>query len=70
MLLDRYRGTDFYYRQTYMLFAIHNFRHPFPAGIKKVKQLSLVHDADPKAFVFANTIKEASGGIIKRRHKH
>ncbi|MEZ5033366.1 MAG: YitT family protein [Chitinophagaceae bacterium] len=31
---------------------------------------NLVHDVDPKAFVFANTIKEASGGIIKRKHKH
>ena len=31
---------------------------------------NLVHDVDPKAFVFASTIKEASGGIIKRRHKH
>jgi len=34
------------------------------------KLYNLVHDVDPKAFVFANTIKEASGGIIKRRHKH
>ena len=31
---------------------------------------NLVYDVDPKAFVFANTIKEVSGGIIKRRHKH
>ena len=31
---------------------------------------NLVHDVDPKAFVFASTIKEVSGGIIKRRHKH
>lgn len=31
---------------------------------------NLVHDVDPKAFMFASTIKEASGGIIKRRHKH
>ncbi len=31
---------------------------------------NLVHDIDPKAFMFANTIKEASGGIINRRHKH
>jgi uncharacterized membrane-anchored protein YitT (DUF2179 family)/predicted metal-dependent HD superfamily phosphohydrolase len=31
---------------------------------------NLVHDIDPRAFVFANTIREASGGIIKRRHKH
>ena len=31
---------------------------------------NLVYDVDPKAFVFASTIKEASGGLIKRRHKH
>jgi uncharacterized membrane-anchored protein YitT (DUF2179 family)/predicted metal-dependent HD superfamily phosphohydrolase len=31
---------------------------------------NLVYDVDPHAFVFANTIKEASGGIIKRRNKH
>ena len=31
---------------------------------------NLIYDVDPKAFIFASTIKEASGGIIKRRHKH
>jgi uncharacterized membrane-anchored protein YitT (DUF2179 family) len=31
---------------------------------------NLVYESDPKAFVFASTIKEASGGIIKRRHVH
>lgn len=31
---------------------------------------NLVYNVDPKAFVFATTIKEASGGIIKRRNKH
>ncbi|HEV8283797.1 MAG TPA: YitT family protein [Chitinophagaceae bacterium] len=36
--------------------------------LRKLK--NLVYEADPKAFVFANTIKEASGGIIKRRHVH
>ena len=34
--------------------------------LRKLK--NLVYKVDPKAFVFANTIKEASGGIIKRRH--
>lgn len=33
--------------------------------LRKLK--NLVYDIDPKAFVFANTIKEASGGIVKRR---
>jgi uncharacterized membrane-anchored protein YitT (DUF2179 family) len=31
---------------------------------------NLVHNVDPQAFVFASTIKEASGGIIKRRRQH
>jgi uncharacterized membrane-anchored protein YitT (DUF2179 family) len=36
--------------------------------IRKLK--NLVHDIDSRSFVFASTIKEASGGIIKRRHIH
>jgi uncharacterized membrane-anchored protein YitT (DUF2179 family) len=36
--------------------------------LRKLK--TLVYEVDPKAFVFANTIREASGGIIKRRHQH
>jgi uncharacterized membrane-anchored protein YitT (DUF2179 family)/predicted metal-dependent HD superfamily phosphohydrolase len=36
--------------------------------MRKLK--NLVYDVDPNAFVFANSIKEASGGIIKRRHVH
>lgn len=36
--------------------------------LRKLK--NLVYETDPKAFVFANTIREASGGIIKRREAH
>jgi len=36
--------------------------------LRKLK--NVVSDSDPNAFVFANTIREASGGIIKRRHVH
>jgi uncharacterized membrane-anchored protein YitT (DUF2179 family)/HD superfamily phosphodiesterase len=36
--------------------------------LRKLK--NLVSDIDPDAFVFANAIKEASGGIMKRRHIH
>ena len=36
--------------------------------LSKLKKL--VQQADPKAFVFANTIKEAAGGIIKRKSGH
>ena len=36
--------------------------------MRKLK--NMVYDVDPNAFVFASTIKETSGGIIKRRHVH
>ncbi len=36
--------------------------------MRKLK--NLVYEIDPKAFVFANTVKEASGGIIQHRRKH
>jgi uncharacterized membrane-anchored protein YitT (DUF2179 family)/predicted metal-dependent HD superfamily phosphohydrolase len=35
--------------------------------LRKLK--NLVYETDPKAFVFASTIKEASGGIMKRRRR-
>jgi uncharacterized membrane-anchored protein YitT (DUF2179 family)/predicted metal-dependent HD superfamily phosphohydrolase len=36
--------------------------------LRKLK--NMVTDIDPNAFVFANTIKETSGGILKKRHVH
>jgi len=36
--------------------------------LRKLK--NLVTEIDPTAFVFAYTIKEASGGVMKRRHIH
>jgi uncharacterized membrane-anchored protein YitT (DUF2179 family)/predicted metal-dependent HD superfamily phosphohydrolase len=36
--------------------------------LRKLK--NLVSEIDPQAFVFAHTIKEASGGVMKRRHIH
>lgn len=36
--------------------------------LRKLK--NMVSDVDPNAFVFASTIKETSGGVLKRRHLH
>lgn len=36
--------------------------------IRRLK--NLIEEVDPNSFVFANVIKEAAGGIIKRRHIH
>ena len=30
----------------------------------------LIHAVDPKAFVFTNAVKEAAGGVLKRRQHH
>jgi uncharacterized membrane-anchored protein YitT (DUF2179 family) len=34
------------------------------------KLLNVVQDIDPNAFVIANTIREASGGILSRKSHH
>jgi uncharacterized membrane-anchored protein YitT (DUF2179 family) len=31
---------------------------------------NMVHDIDPKAFIFTSIIKEAAGGVLKRRARH
>ena len=31
---------------------------------------NLVHDIDPKAFIFTSTIKEAAGGVLKKLARH
>lgn len=36
--------------------------------LRKLK--NMVYELDPNAFVYASTIKEASGGILRRRHHH
>ena len=38
--------------------------------LEMLKLKNLIYEIDSEAFVFANTIKEASGGIIKTRAKH
>jgi uncharacterized membrane-anchored protein YitT (DUF2179 family) len=36
--------------------------------LRKLK--NLVYESDPNAFIFANTISEASGGILKNSRMH
>lgn len=36
--------------------------------MRKLK--NMVYEIDPKAFVFANSIRDAAGGILRRRHAH
>lgn len=34
------------------------------------KLRNTVHNVDPKAFIFTNIVKEAAGGVLKRRARH
>lgn len=31
---------------------------------------NIIHEIDPKAFIFTSTIKEAAGGVLKKRARH
>ena len=36
--------------------------------VRKLK--NAIHQIDPNAFIFSNSIKETAGGILKKRHEH
>jgi uncharacterized membrane-anchored protein YitT (DUF2179 family) len=65
-----YKGERGYLKNS---FDIH---HPVDIVFTVVTRLevrrlrNLVHEIDPKAFVFTSTIKEAAGGVLKKRARH
>jgi len=65
-----YKGERGYLKNS---FDIH---HPVDIVFTVVTRLevrrlrNMVHEIDPKAFVFTNTIKEAAGGVLKKRARH
>jgi uncharacterized membrane-anchored protein YitT (DUF2179 family) len=65
-----YKGERGYLKDS---FDIH---HPVDIIFTVVTRLevrrmrNLIHEIDPKAFVFTSTIKEAAGGVLKKRARH
>jgi uncharacterized membrane-anchored protein YitT (DUF2179 family) len=65
-----YKGERGYLKDT---FDIH---HPVDIVFTVVTRLevrrlrNMVHEVDPKAFIFTSTIKEAAGGVLKKRARH
>lgn len=70
------RGITIYKGERGFLKESFDVSHPVDIVFTVVTRLevrrlrNLVHDIDPRAFVFTSTIKEAAGGVLKRRARH
>jgi len=65
-----YKGERGYLKQSF------NISHPVDIVFTVVTRLevrrlrNMVYDIDPKAFIFTSTIKEAAGGVLKKRARN
>jgi uncharacterized membrane-anchored protein YitT (DUF2179 family) len=70
------RGITIYKGERGFLKESFDVSHPVDIIFTVVTRLevsrlrNLVHAADPKAFIFTSIIKEAAGGVLKRRARH
>jgi uncharacterized membrane-anchored protein YitT (DUF2179 family)/HD superfamily phosphodiesterase len=70
------RGITVYKGERGFLKDSFDVSHPVDIVFTVVTRLELrrlknmVHDIDPKAFIFTSIIKEAAGGVLKRRARH
>jgi uncharacterized membrane-anchored protein YitT (DUF2179 family) len=70
------RGITVYKGERGFLKDSFDISHPVDIVFTVVTRLeirrmrNLIHGIDPKAFVFTSTIKEATGGVLKRRARH
>jgi len=70
------RGITVYKGERGFLKESFDVSHPVDIVFTVVTRLELrrlrnmVHEIDPKAFIFTSIIKEAAGGVLKRRARH
>ncbi|RFZ94676.1 DUF2179 domain-containing protein [Mucilaginibacter conchicola] len=70
------RGITIYKGERGFLKESFDVHHPVDIVFTVVTRLELrrlkdmVHEIDPKAFIFTSIIKEAAGGVLKRRARH
>ncbi|MCD8739913.1 YitT family protein [Mucilaginibacter roseus] len=76
LVMELGRGITVYKGERGFLKESFDVSHPVDIVYTVVTRLevrrlrNLIHDVDPKAFVFTSTIKEAAGGVLKRRARH
>jgi uncharacterized membrane-anchored protein YitT (DUF2179 family) len=70
------RGITVYKGERGFLKGSFDVSHPVDIVFTVITRLevrrlrNLVYDIDPKAFIFTSTIKEAAGGVLKKRARH
>ena len=76
LVMDLGRGITVYKGERGYLKQSFNISHPVDIVFTVVTRLevrrlrNLVYDIDPKAFIFTSTIKEAAGGVLKKRARN
>jgi uncharacterized membrane-anchored protein YitT (DUF2179 family) len=76
LVMDLNRGITVYKGERGYLKSSFDIHHPVDIIFTVVTRLevrrlrNMVHEVDPKAFVFTSTIKEAAGGVLKKRARH
>jgi uncharacterized membrane-anchored protein YitT (DUF2179 family) len=76
LVMELNRGITVYKGERGYLKNSFDIHHPVDIVFTVVTRLevrrlrNLVHGIDPKAFVFTSTIKEAAGGVLKKRARH
>jgi uncharacterized membrane-anchored protein YitT (DUF2179 family) len=76
LVMELNRGITVYKGERGFLKDSFDIHHPVDIVFTVVTRLevrrlrNLVHSIDPKAFIFTNTIKEAAGGVLKKRARH
>jgi uncharacterized membrane-anchored protein YitT (DUF2179 family) len=73
LVMELGRGITVYKGERGFLKESFDVSHPVDIIFTVITRLevrrlkNLVHSIDPKAFVFTNSIKEAAGGVLKKR---
>ena len=76
LVMELNRGITVYKGERGYLKESFDISHPVDIIFTVVTRLevrrlrNMVHEIDPKAFVFTSTIKEAAGGVLKKRARH
>jgi uncharacterized membrane-anchored protein YitT (DUF2179 family) len=76
LVMDLGRGITIYKGERGFLKGSFNVSHPVDIIFTVVTRLeirrlrNIVHSIDPNAFMFTGTIKEAAGGVLKKRARH
>ena len=76
LVMDLGRGITIYKGERGFLKGSFDVSHPVDIIFTVVTRLeirrlrNIVHSIDPNAFMFTGTIKEAAGGVLKKRARH